>query len=171
MEAPPAAWSWSQPRALRRRYELRAGHGSVGELRFGSLFSSSAKATLGPHTWEIRAEGRQPSQVLMTAAGARVPEVTFTRHGLRSGGMLDLSAEASLRVRLARWRRRVSFETLAGEQVLRLRYRGLLRSRGELEFGPRAEAYPRDLLAVIAWYLVVTGLVQLKSDWVAALDG
>lgn len=157
--------TWSQPRAFRRWYELRGAHGLVGELRFPGLFTAKARATVGQSLWDIRSEGLHHSQVQMVRAGSNDAEVTFTRHWLWSGGTLDFRGRPPLRMRIALLRRKLLLQTPAGERILSLSYRGVLHSRGELHFGPRATTYEPNVLAVIAWYLAITGLFQSGSEW------
>jgi hypothetical protein len=164
------ALTWSQPHAFQRRYELRSANELVGELRFPGLFAAKARAILGPDVWDIWPEGLRHGQVFAARAGHHGAEVTFTRHWLWSGGSLDFRAQAPLRVRIRRLRRQLVMETRDGERVLSLQYRGIMRSRGELRFGPRATSYEPNVLAVLAWYLVVTGLFQSGADWPYFVD-
>ena len=160
-----ASLTWSQPRAFRRCYELRHADGLIGELSFPGPFTTKARATVGHSVWDIRAHGRQHNLVLVARSGSDSAEVTFTRHWLWSDGFLDFRGQAPLRVRRASLRRRLLLQTSDGERVLSLRYRGIVHSRCELHFGPRCTPHDPTLLAVTAWYLVVTGVFQSGSDY------
>lgn len=156
---------WSQPRALRRQYQLRRGRDLVGELRFPGLFTARATATVEHQLWDIRAEGFYQSAVHVARAGATDAELTFTRDPIRSGGLLDFRGHPPLRIRIGTLRRRVLVRTPDREAVMRIGYRGLLRMRGEVRFGPRQTSHDFRLLAVIGWYLVVTGVFQLGVEY------
>lgn len=156
--------NWSQPRALRRRYELHDARGLVGELRLPGLFSSRARAAVGDTTWDIRAEGLYQSLVRVVRAGTGGAELTFTRDGFRSGGFLDFRGHAPLRARTGTFRRRLLLQTADREVVMRLKYRGLVRLRGTVRFGPERTSHDAHLLAALGWYLVVTRGFQLGAD-------
>jgi hypothetical protein len=148
---------WTQPNALRRRFELRAGGEVVATLRWEKTFGSSAVAESADGEWVFRYTGIFRSRISVRPAGSE-SEVAVLKPGWKGEGTLQGPGGRSYRWSCASfWRSEWLFANAAGEPLVRIKPgSATFRQSAEVRVEPRAVSLPDlPLLAVLGFYLIV----------------
>lgn len=162
-------WSelrWVRSAAFRREYELRAGDELAAVLRIDNLFGAHAAAESGDGCWEFERVGFWRNKVTVRAEGNNTHIAVFkiSRWG-DGGGMLQLADGRKFSAAADFWGTDYEFRNEAGEFVLRLISKGVMRASAKIEVHSGADRLPEPpWLVMLGWYLVLT----MKADAASA---
>ena len=152
---------WTQPSALRKEYELRAGDELVAVLRFPSSFSSQAKAESAEGCWTFERVGFWRNKTVIRACGKQIPLAVFKNSRWGSGGTLELSDGRSYPASTNFWHTELEIRNEADELLLSLRSGGVARLSATVAIHIGAARLPEvPWLVMLGCYL----LVMMKAD-------
>lgn len=146
---------WMQPRAMERRFELRAGDHLVGTLRWEKVFSHRAIAETEEGRWCLERRGffRRRVAAVQADSGIDVAQIALN---WKNEGALTLADERVFHWRKIRfWRYHWALVDEWDNTIFELRVR-MRFFRYEAEIIPHAEAegiHNLVLLMSLGWYL------------------
>jgi len=145
---------WTQPAALRREHELRAGDDVVATLKFqrGSLADAEAA---GWH-WTFKRQGFWNPRVTVRTVGSETDLAVFHPRWI-GGGTLEFPDGRALRLSSANfWQSEWVWQDNE-KPLLRIKGRhGLIKANGAVEIQPEALSYPDlAMLVLLGWYLIL----------------
>jgi hypothetical protein len=148
---------WSQPAAMSRDSELRAGGELVATLRFRSMFGTFATAESRDGCWTFKRVGFWQQRVSIRVCGSEEDVAMFRNNTWSGGGRLEFPDGREIRATTNLWRSKLDFVTGAGDEPLvQLRMRGLIHRAGRVTLSPDAAALPElPLLVLVNWYLAL----------------
>jgi hypothetical protein len=140
---------WTQPRAGRRAYELRAGEDLVAALRWRTGALAEGEAAAG--RWSIKRTGFWHPRVHVGEVGSDAEVAVFSARWTGTG-TLELTTG-----RRFHWSAAHAWQADDGTPLIQVaRQHRLTRLEGTVEFTPAAAGLPDPgLLVVVGWYLVV----------------
>ena len=158
------ALAFTQPQAMVRRFELRAGGELVGDLEFRSSFGSLALARTAESTWTFKRVGFFSPRATARPDGSERDLVVYTPRW--SGREGEVALEGGERFRFATanfWGTRFALGDAAGRAFATFgpepeahRFSDLFRTQAVVAVDPAASARPDlGLLLLFGWYLVV----------------
>lgn len=148
---------WTQPKALRREYELANGDELVGHLRFEKSCGSLATAEVASQNWTFKREGFLHPRVTVRAPNSDINLAVF-RPSWSGGGVLEFPGGRQIRwCHTSFWRSEWSFVEGEDRQLLLFKqHEGFIKISARLECDP-ADGASSDLpmLAALGWYLML----------------
>ena len=156
---------WSQPSALNREYELRAGDELAAVLRFPSSFTSYARAEGADGCWTFERTGFWRNKIVVRPCGSQAAVAVFKNSRRGSGGTLELPGGRKLPASANFWHTELEIRDDAGVLLLQVRGAGLVRLSASVVIQPEVagqEGLP--WLVMLGCYL----LVMMKKDAAAA---
>jgi hypothetical protein len=148
---------WTQPKAMRREYQLNSGDELIGQLRFEKSYGSLATAEVASQLWTFKREGFLHPRVTMRTANADVNLAVF-HPSWSGGGVLEFPDGRRIRWRCTSfWKSEWSFVEGEDRQLLLFKqHEGFLKISARLEFNPSDAAMPDlPLLAALGWYIML----------------
>lgn len=148
---------WTQPKALKREYELRAGDDVVAFLRWEKAFGSLAAAESADGKWTFKRSGFLTPKVTVRIAGSE-SEVAVLRPTWRGEGTLECTNGYRYRwLNISFWRSEWAFINEAGQTLVRFKPQfAFFREGAEVKVEPGAVSIPDlSLLTLLGWYLMV----------------
>ena len=82
---------WSQPKALKREYELRADRELVATLKYRSAWGSFAIAESADGCWTFKRVGFWQTKATIRASGSDTDVAVFNNNTWANGGTLELT--------------------------------------------------------------------------------
>jgi hypothetical protein len=145
---------WSQPKAMRREYELTNGDEAVGHLRFEKSCGSLAVAEVGSQSWTFKREGFLHPRVTVRASDSDQNLAVF--HPSWTGtGVLEFSDGHRVQWRcLNFWRSGWCFAQNDQPLMSFRQHAGIAKLSARLEVEPLSSA-DLSLLAALGWYLML----------------
>jgi hypothetical protein len=156
--------SFTQPRAMERSYELRAGGELVATLEFQSAFGSLAVAKAAEGSFTFKRVGFFSPQATARREGSESDLAVYTPRWTGRDGELALAGGERLHFGPANfWGTRFSFGDAEGRTVTTFgpepdvhRFSDLFRTQALVTVDPAASARPDlALLVLFGWYLVI----------------
>jgi hypothetical protein len=154
---------WTQPSALAREYELRAGDETLATLRWQKAFGSLALAESADGEWTFKRSGFLSPRVTVRAPGSET-ELAVFRPGWRGEGALRLSDGRGYQwANTSFWRSEWAFADEAGEPLVRFKTEfepttgfAFFKQAAEVTFEHRGHSLADlSLLTLLGWYLMV----------------
>jgi hypothetical protein len=148
---------WSQPKAMRREYQLSNGDELVGWLRFEKFSGSLATAEVASQNWTFKREGFLHPRVTVRAQNSEVNLAVF-HPSWSGGGVVEFPDGRQIRWRHASfWRSEWAFVQGEDRQLLLFKqHEGFLKISARLECDPaNAAGLGLPLLAALGWYLML----------------
>jgi hypothetical protein len=148
---------WTQPKVMRRAYELKKGEELVGEMRFEKSCGSLASAQIGEERWTFKREGFLHPRV--TVRGAKSGANVAVFHPSWSGtGVLEYVDGRRVRWRNTNfWRSDWSF--LGEDEKAMVHFRnhgGFMKISANVEIEPENTGMvDLPMLAALGWYLML----------------
>jgi hypothetical protein len=160
---------WSQPKLMRRQYELANADDVIGHLRFEDSFGSRASADLGSERWTFQRDGCLNPRVKVWRLDSDQDFAVF-RAGWSGSGALEFADGHQVQWRsLNFWRSQWCF--LQNDQPLisfKPHY-GIAKLAARLEVEPtNTDSCDLALLAALGWYLM---LLVSQDATIVALTG
>jgi hypothetical protein len=153
---------WTQPHALRREFELRAGEDAVATLAFRSTFGSLASARSDEGHWTFKRVGFWRSQVTVREAGQDTDLAVFRNDTWSAGGTLEFADGRVFRANTNFWMTSYHFTNAQDEPLVRFTRLG-----GVFHLSCDVQVEPAGLrLAELPWLLAL-GLylvVKMRDD-------
>lgn len=148
---------WTQPHALKRQFELKAGDELVATLSFRSMFGSFATATTAEGQWTFKRVGFWKPRATVCVAGSEQVIATFRNDTWTAGGTLELASGRSFRANTNFWMTKYEFKSETDEPLVRFqKIGGLLHYSSNVEVQRGAAAMPElPWIVVLGWYLAV----------------
>jgi hypothetical protein len=156
--------SFTQPRAMERSYELRAGEELVATLEFQSAFGSLAVARTSSAAWTFKRVGFFTPRATARREGSEQDIAAYTPRWTGREGEVDLAGGEKLHFGPANfWGTRFAFGDAEGHTLATFgpepdvhRFSDLFRTQAMVSVDPAATARPDlDLLVLFGWYLVI----------------
>jgi len=148
---------WTQPKAMRRAYELKNGDEPIGHLRFEKSCGSLATAELGSQSWTFKREGFLNPRVTVRTANSEANLAVF-HPNWAGGGLVEFADGRHVRWRSGNfWGSEWSFLGEGDRPLLRFKqHGGLIKISAQLEIAPgSAGAEELSVLAALGWYLML----------------
>jgi hypothetical protein len=148
---------WTQPKAMRREYQLTNGDEIIGGLHFERIFSSCASAGVASQNWTFKKEGFIHPRFLVRIPNSDVNLAVF-RLKWTGSGTLEYPDGRQIRwCRTSFWRPNWVFIQGENRPLLRFKQRiGLMKISARVEFDPADAAMPDlPMLAALGWYLLL----------------
>ncbi len=148
---------WTQPKAMRREYQLANGDKLIGWLRFEGTFSSSASAEVAFQKWTFKKESLFRPRFTVRMPNSDLNLAVF-RLKWTGSGTLEYPDGRQIRWRRTSfWRPAWVFVQDENRPLLRFKQRiGLLRISARVEFDPADAAVPElPMLIALGWYLLL----------------
>lgn len=148
---------WTQPRAMKREFELRDGDETIAQLHFRSTFGSFATAEAAGASWTFKRVGFWQTRVTICPAGSDGEIASFRINTWNAGGTLELADGRQLRANTNFWMSVYEFMNEVDEPLVRFRkVGGVLHLSSTVEILPAAAALPElPWLVALGWYLAV----------------
>ena len=158
-------FKWSQPKALRLEYELRAGDELVAVLRFPSSFNSDARAESADGCWTFERVGFWRNKTVVRPCGSQAAIAVFKNSRWGSGGTLELAGGRQFPASTNFWHTELEIRNDTGDLLLRVRSSGLVRLSATVEIHPEVAGQTGlPWLVMLGCYL----LVMMKKEAAAA---
>jgi hypothetical protein len=164
---------WSQPKAMRREYQLSNGDELVGRLRFEKFSGSLATAEVASQNWTFKREGFLHPRVTVRAPNSDVNNLAVFHPSWSGGGVVEFPDGRQIRWRHASfWRSEWAFVQGADRQLLLFKqHEGFLKISARLECDPANAAAPDlPLLAALGWYLMLLTAQDAAAVSVTAIS-
>jgi hypothetical protein len=148
---------WTQPKAMRREYQLADGDKLIGWLRFEETFGSRASAEVASQKWTFRKEGFFHPRFTVRIPNSDANLAVF-RLNWSGSGALEYSDGRQIRWRRTSfWRPDWIFVQSENRPLLRFKQRiGLMKISARVEFDPADAAMPDlPMLVGLGWYLLL----------------
>ena len=146
---------WTQPRALKMQYELRAGNEVVATLRFRSSFGSFATAESADGCWTFKRVGFFQTKVTIRACTEDKEIAVFMNNTWSGGGTLELHDGRKLLATTNLWQSKLEFKTESEQAILHFRSGGLIHLSATVDIDPEALKMGEPWLVMLGWYLIV----------------
>lgn len=148
---------WTQPRALKREFELKDGSETVAQLHFRSSLGSFATAEAAGASWTFKRVGFWQTRVTICPAGSESEIASFRNNTWNAGGTLELADGRQFRANTNFWMSSYEFTNEAGEPLVRFRkVGGALHASSKVEIQSAAAALPElPWIVALGWYLAV----------------
>src|SRR5215831_21062239 len=121
-EATERPLRWSQPRALKMKYELRASDELLGTLMFRSSFGTFATAKSGDGCWTFKRVGFWQSKVSIRLCDSDQDLAVFHNNTWSCGGTLLLPGGRRFKATTNLWLTRFEIQTEDDERLLIFRH-------------------------------------------------
>lgn len=158
---------WSQPNALKREYELRAGDEIAATLRFRSAFGSLAVAACADGSWSFKRVGFLHPRVTVREEGSETDLAVFKNKTWSRGGTLEFPDGRHVKAATNFWQTRFTLETEHEHVLIEYKTRGVVRLAGGMTVSREGAAMKElPFLVTLGWYLVV--MLHEESARVAA---
>src|SRR4029078_872051 len=112
---------WTQARALKMQYELRAGNEVVVTLRFRSSFGFFATAESADGCWTFKRVGFFQTKVTIRACTEDKEIAVFMNNTWSGGGTLELHDGRKLLATTNLWQSKLEFKTESEQAILHFR--------------------------------------------------
>jgi hypothetical protein len=148
---------WTQPKAIRREYQLANGDELIGRLRFEETFGSLASAEVASQNWTFKREGILHPRVTVRIPNSGVDFAVFHRNWSGSG-VVEYPDGRQIHWRhTSFWRPEWAFVQAKNRPLLHFKQRtGLIKISARVEFDPADAAMPDlPMLAALGWYLLL----------------
>jgi hypothetical protein len=147
---------WSQPKAMRREYELTNGDDAVGHLRFQKSCGSLAIAEVGSRKWTFKREGFLNPSVTVRPSDSDQNLAVF-RPSWTGSGMLEFSDGHRVQWRCRNfWGSEWCFLQNDQPVISFKQHTGIAKVSARLAVEPAtATADDLSLLAALGWYLML----------------
>jgi hypothetical protein len=148
---------WTQPTALKREFELRAGDEVVGTLRWQKAFGSLALAEAAGGVWTFKRCGFLRPNVTVRLPGSETEAAVF-KPGWGGEGTLRLADGRCYQWQhTSFWRFEWAFANEAGEPLVHFKPEyAFLKHAAGVKLEPGAASIPDlPLLTLLGWYLMV----------------
>jgi hypothetical protein len=148
---------WTQPRAMKREFELMDDGETVAQLHFRSSFGSFATAESAGESWTFKRVGFWQTRVTICPAGTDGEIASFRNNTWNAGGTLELADGRQFRANTNFWGSAYEFRNEAEEPLVRFRkVGGVLHLSSMVEILPAAAALPElPWMVALGWYLAV----------------
>jgi hypothetical protein len=155
---------WSQPRAFKQEYELRAGDELAATLIFPRSLRSDAIGESADGSWDFQREGPLHPRILIRVSGSPDEIAVFRKSAWKSCGTLAFPDGRTFRTASNIWASRYSFVDATGDPIVELKNCGVLHRAANLTLAQRARDLPElPMMVMLAWYLDVL----MQNDTVA----
>jgi len=148
---------WTQPRAMKREFELRDGDEQVATLHFRSGFGSLATATVEQGSWTFKRVGFWKPRVTVRAGGSETEIAVFENNTWSAGGTLHMADQRSFRASTNFWMTSYQFQGDDDQPLVRFQKVGgmfHLSCKVEIESAAaRIEELP--WMVALGWYLAI----------------
>jgi hypothetical protein len=151
-----APLAWTQPKALRREYQLKNGDELVGRLRFEKSYGSLALAEVASQNWTFKRQGFLHPRVTVRTPNSEIDFAVF-RPNWSGSGVVEFSDGRQIHWRCnSFWRSEWAFVQGEDRQLLRFKqHEGFLKISARLEFDSAGAAPDLPMLAALGWYLML----------------
>jgi hypothetical protein len=148
---------WTQPKAMRREYQLANGDELIGWLRFEEIFGSRASAEVASQKWMFKKEGLFRPRVNVRIPNSDANLAAFHLNWSGSGHLEYPDGRQIHWRRTSFWRPDWIFVQGENRPLLRFKQRiGLLRISARVEFDPADASMPDlPMLVALGWYLLL----------------
>jgi hypothetical protein len=165
-EFPDRELKWTQPKRLKRYFELLCGDDRIGTLRWEKSFGSLATAEASEGQWTFKRGGFWGWRVTVRESGSAETIAMFELSlALDSTcGTGSLQYRGGQRIRWAPsgsfwhwyWHPRWMWVSVNGLEIAGFSYhRGIMKTEGRLEVSTHRAGLPElPLLALLGWYLL-----------------
>lgn len=148
---------WTQPRAMKREFDLVDEDEVVARLNFRSGFGSFATAQAAQGIWTFKRVGFWKPRVTVRADGSETEIAVFENNTWSAGGTLHLADSRAYRASTNFWMTSFEFQGIDDQPLVRFRKVGgmfHLSCKVEIEpAGARLEELP--WLVALGWYLAI----------------
>lgn len=157
-------FSWSQPKALQRTFELRDGDRLLGTLNFVRSFGSLAEACMAAGEWTFKRVGYFRPRVTVRRRGQEMDLAVYQPKGWGSEGELQFAGGHIYAWKPANfWATKFNFEDSAGKALVAFkpgseesRLSDLFKFQALIEVDPSAgQLAELPLLVTLGWYLMI----------------
>lgn len=160
--------SWTQPKAMERRYVLDANGEELAVLAFHSACGTLATAECPEGRWSFKRVGFLHSRVTVREQGSEQDLAVFQPATWSDGGTLTLADGRTLRVTTNLWQTRVELLAWDGGALVRFTVGGFIRVAVDVEVLPPAATLPElPWLLILGCYLIVS--MQTEAATAATL--
>jgi hypothetical protein len=148
---------WTQPRAMKREFELKAGDELVETLRFRSAFGSLATVESSEGSWTFKRVGFWQTRVTICAAGSEQEIAGFRNNTWSGGGTLELPNGRQLRANTNFWMSKYEFQDQAEQPLVRFtRIGGAFHLSAQVEILQAAADLPElPWIVALGMYLAI----------------
>ena len=148
---------WTQPRAMKREFELMDGDEIAATLRFRSSFGSFATAETADGAWTFKRVGFWQTRVTICPAGSENEIAVFRNNTWSVGGTLELPDGRGYRANTNFWATSYEFKNDQDEPLARFtRITGVIHLSSKVEITPAgARLAELPWLVALGWYLAV----------------
>ena len=161
---------WTQPRALKRDFELKDGDEVVATLRFRSLFGTLATADTADGNWDLQASGLLVDSRDGLHRRTESEIATFRNNTWSAGGTLELADGRKFPANTNFWMSTYEFKDEAGGSIVRYhKIGGPLHLSSKVQVQPAAARLPGASGPGVLMNAFPTE-VSMASDWTKSAD-
>ena len=160
---------WTQPRALKMQFELRADGELAATVKFRSSFGSFATAESADGCWTFKRVGFLATRVTIRTCNEDQEIATFKNNTWSGGGTLELADGRKILVTTNLWGSKLEFRTESGQTLLQFRNKGLIHLSATVEIDREALKTGEPWLVMLGWYVIV--MMHMDAAAVAAAAG
>jgi hypothetical protein len=148
---------WTQPKAMRREYQLANGDEIIGWLRFEQTFGSLASAEVTSQNWTFKKQGFLHPRIAVRIPSSDANLAVFRRNWSGSGALEYPDGRQIHWRHTSFWKPEWVFVQGEDRPLLRFKQRlGLMKISARVEFDPADAAVPDlPMLAALGWYLLL----------------
>ena len=147
---------WTQPRALKKEFELRSGSQVLGRLVFKNSFGSFATGTSVDGCWTFKRVGFWQTRVTIRRCDSEADIATFMNNTWKGGGSLELPDGRRFRATSNLWQTKLEFQDTSENPMIELKTAGLVHLSATVEIQPAAHQMPElPWIVMLGWYLAI----------------
>jgi hypothetical protein len=149
--------TWTQPKALKQAFELRAGEDVVGTLEFRNSFGSFATGESADGRWTFKRQGFFRPIVTVRAAGSETDLAVFHNRTWTGGGTIDFPDGHHLLVSSNFWHTKFDIATETDSPLVSFRrMSGAFHWSSGITIHAAAAGVPElPWLVMLGWYVKV----------------
>lgn len=157
---------WTQPRALKMQYELRAGNEVAATLRFRSSFGSFATAESAEGCWTFKRVGFLHTRVTIRDCDRETEIASFRNNTWKGGGTLELPEGKRTLVTTNFWQTKLEFRTESEQTILQFKSGGLIHLSATVDIDANLYKGEPAWMVMLGWYLII--MMHMDSAAVTA---
>jgi hypothetical protein len=148
--------TWTQIARFKSGYELRFGDDVVATMTFPKMLSSAASVQTEDGNWTIERTGFFGAKTIVRPTDSTTPIGSYTAKAWKRGGIIELSGDRKLLLRLDIWSRTMEICRQDGEMIVSLTARGFFNHRVEVRMNRSALQWPElPWLVPLAYYQII----------------
>jgi hypothetical protein len=147
---------WTQPQALKKKFELRAADEILATLELRSMFGSLGRGESADGCWTFKRVGFFQTRVTIRSCESETEIAQFKNSTWKGGGTLELPDGRELRATTNFWQTKLDFLDPSEAPLISFHSGGVLHLSAEVNLQPNASTLPElPWITMLGFYLII----------------